>query len=75
MKWKQIYTYEVHKKFIWTSCGIQKNFLAISYDINSNLFIRIYMQFVLSSYELIKELMKLICYTHLMQTSWHEAHK
>ena len=76
MKWNQIYSYEIHNTFIWTSFGVQTNLLWISYRIKSNLFIWIYMQFVLSSYELhIEELMKLICYTHVIQTCWHDAHK
>ena len=76
MKWNQIYSYEIHKKFIWTSYGVQMNFSWISYEIKSNLFTWIYMQFVWSSYELhIEELIKLICYAHVIQTRWHEAHK
>ena len=76
MKWNQIYSYEIHKKFIWTSYGVQMNFSWISYEIKSNLFTRIYMQFAWSSYGLhIEELMKLVCYTHVIQTRWHEAHK
>ena len=76
MKWNQIYSYEIHKKFIWTSYGVQMNFSWVFYEIKSNLFVWIYMQFVWSSYELhIEELMKLICYAHVIQTSWQEAHK
>ena len=76
MKWNQIYSYEIHKKFIWTSYGVPMNFSWNSYEIKSNLFTWIYMQFVWSSYELhIEVLMKLICYTHVIQTCWHEAHK
>ena len=76
MKWNQIYSYEFHKKFIWTSYGVQMNFSRISYEIKSNLFTWIYMQFVWSSYVLhIEELIKLICYAHVIQTRWYEAHK
>ena len=76
MKWNQFYSYEIHKKFIWTSYGVQMNFSCISYEIKSNLFIWIYMQFVWNSYELhIEELMKSIWYTHVIQASWCEAHK
>ena len=76
MKWNQFVSYEIHKKFIWTSCGVQMNFSWISCEIKSNLFIWIYMQFVWNSFELhIEEVMKLIWYTHVLQTSWCEAHK
>ena len=73
MKWNRIYSCEFHEKFTWTSYGIQMNFYWISYEMKSNLFIWIYMQFVWSSYELhIEGLMKLICYSHviLMKLTW-----
>ena len=70
MKWNQIYSYEIHKKFIWTSYEVRMNFSCISYEIKSNLFTWTYMQFVWSSYEL----MKLISFTHVISTCWHEAH-
>ena len=80
MKWYQFYSYKIHKKFIWTLYVVQMNFSWISCEIKlklkSNLFIWIYMQFVWNSYEHhIEELMKLIWYTHVIQTSWREAHK
>ena len=59
--------------FIRASYGVQMNFAWISYEMKSNLFIWIYMQFRWSSYELhIEGLMKLICYTHviLMKLTW-----
>ena len=55
--------------------GVQMNFSWISYEIKSYLLIWIYMQFVWNSWELhIEELMKLIWYTHVIQTSWCGAH-
>ena len=47
MKWDWIYAYGIHEKFIWTSYGVQMNFSWISYEMKSNLFIWIYMQFVI----------------------------
>ena len=74
MKCNKFYSCEIHKKFIWTSHGVRMNFLWISYEIKSNLFIWIYMHFVWNSCELhIEELMKLIWYTHAIQTSLCEA--
>ena len=76
MKWNQFHSYEIQKTFIWTSYGVQMNLSWISYEIKSNLFLWIYMQFVRNSYELhIEELMKLIWYIHVIQTSWREARK
>ena len=44
------------------------NFPWIAYEIKSNFLVLIHMQFIWSSYELnIEELMKLICYTHVIQ--------
>ena len=67
MKRNRIYSYEIHEKLIRTLYGVQMNFWCISYQMKTYLFIWIYMQFVLSSYELhIEGLMKLICYTHVI---------
>ena len=73
MRWNRIYSYKIHEKFMSTWYGVQMNFSWISYEMKSNLFIWITMQFAWSSYELhIEELMKLLCYTHviLMKLTW-----
>ena len=47
MKWKRIYSYKIHDKLIWTSNGVQMNFLLFKMKWN-----QIYSyEFTHSSYE------------------------